>query len=84
MQIQWTSKAFRQLSKIKEKDTKNKIYDSVTELKTWPAPEMDIKKLVNREGYRLRVGRWRVIFDVFNEVKIVEIQEVLKRDEHTY
>jgi mRNA interferase RelE/StbE len=45
---------------------------------------MDIKKLVNREGYRLRVGRWRVIFDVFNEVKIVEIQEVLKRDEHTY
>jgi len=45
---------------------------------------MDIKKLVNREGYRLRVGRWRAIFDVFNEVKIVEIQEVLKRDEHTY
>ena len=84
MQIQWTSKAFRQLNKIKEKDTKTKIFDSVTELTNWPAPEMDIKKLVNREGYRLRVGRWRVIFDVFNEVKIVEIQEVLKRDEHTY
>ena len=84
MQIQWTSKAFRQLNKIKEKDTKTKIFDSVTELANWPAPEMDIKKLVNREGYRLKVGRWRVIFDVFNEVKIVEIQEVLKRDENTY
>ncbi len=25
-------------------------------------PDLDIKKLTGREGYRLRVGEWRVIY----------------------
>jgi mRNA interferase RelE/StbE len=44
-----------------------------------------VKALTNhRYGYRLRVGRYRVLFDYDGEVRIVEIQEVKKRDERTY
>jgi mRNA interferase RelE/StbE len=44
-----------------------------------------VKALVNHAyGYRLRVGRYRVFFYFDGQVKIVEIQEVKKRDEHTY
>jgi len=45
----------------------------------------NIKVLKNHAyGYRLRVGRYQVLFDWQEIVKIVEIQEVKKRDEHTY
>ena len=41
-----------------------------------------VKVLTNhRYGYRLRAGRYRVLFDYDGEVRIVEIQEVKKRDE---
>jgi len=44
-----------------------------------------VKKLVNHEyQYRLRIGDYRVLFDWDGEIKIVEIQEVRKRNERTY
>ncbi len=44
-----------------------------------------VKALTNhRYGYRLRIGHYRVLFDYDGEVRIVEIQEVKKRDERTY
>ena len=41
-------------------------------------------KYANRNGYRLRVGNYRVLFDAETEVRIIEIQEVKKRDSNTY
>jgi mRNA-degrading endonuclease RelE of RelBE toxin-antitoxin system len=35
-------------------------------------------------GYRLRVGNYRILFDWDGGVKIVNIEEVKRRDEHTY
>lgn len=35
-------------------------------------------------GYRLRVGRYRVLFDWEDSINIVHIEEVKKRDERTY
>ena len=35
-------------------------------------------------GYRLRVGNYRVMFNWDGAIRIVEIQEVRKRDERTY
>ena len=35
-------------------------------------------------GYRLRVGRYRVLFDWDRDVRVIEIQEVKKRNGHTY
>lgn len=43
------------------------------------------RALVNHHyGYRLRVGNYRILFDWDGSVKIVSIEEVKKRDEHTY
>lgn len=46
---------------------------------------LDIKALRNhRYDYRMRVGRYRVFFDDKEQVRIIAIQEVKKRDNRTY
>jgi mRNA interferase RelE/StbE len=49
-------------------------------------PAVDnVKALTNhKHGYRLRVGRYRVLFDWDAEISIVDIEEVKIRDDHTY
>ena len=42
----------------------------------------DVKKLPGRDGYMLRVGRYRVIFD--EDVTTVLALTVVKRDSQTY
>lgn len=54
-------------------------------LAEWPGAH-NVKALTNREDYRLRIGRYRVLFLVqpTGEVVIFKIVEVKKRDENTY
>jgi mRNA interferase RelE/StbE len=80
-QILWRTKALRQLRKIKSQKEKETIYDAVETLGLFPNCT-NIKKLSDRDDYRLRVGKWRIIFTAAAE--IVCIEEVKKRDEHTY
>ena len=81
--IKWHVKALKQLRKIDRKDNAA-IRRAVDGLAAMPACS-GVKALTNHEyGYRLRVGRYRVLFDFDGEVRIVEIQEVRKRDDHTY
>jgi len=79
--IRWRPKALRQIRKIKDQQDKETIYDAVSSLRNFPNCR-NIKKLKAREEYRLRVGRWRVIFTELLE--ILYIEEVRKRDESTY
>lgn len=45
----------------------------------------NIKALINHEyGYRLRVGGYRVFFDLDGAVSIVSVEELRKRDERTH
>ena len=72
------------MSKIGDASDRNAVYDAVGTLADWPVSR-NVKTLTNNKyAYRLRVGRFRVLFDVGESVRIVEIQEVKKRDEHTY
>lgn len=80
-QILWRTKALRQLRKIKSQKEKETIYDAVETLGLFPNCT-NVKKLSDRDDYRLRVGKWRIIFTAASE--IVCIEEVKKRDEHTY
>ena len=81
-EIHWTVKALRELRKIKDQKEQEKIYDAVSGLKNFPNCR-NIKKLKGYENlYRLRVGRWRVIFS--EEITIITIQKVKKRNERTY
>jgi mRNA-degrading endonuclease RelE of RelBE toxin-antitoxin system len=81
--INWTPKAAKQLRKL-DKQAQGPIRDAVTKLATMPNCQ-NVKALTNHEsGYRLRVGNYRVLFDWDGQIKIVEINEVSKRDERTY
>ena len=81
--IEWTTKALRQARKLPPAEQGN-IADAVETLQHWPDVEQ-VTALVGKLGYRLRVGRYRVLFTVHAGIPlIVRIEEVKKRDEHTY
>ena len=81
--VEWLSKAEKQLWSIPQHMVKA-IIVAVQQLVDWPDCR-NVKALVGREGYRLRVGRYRVLFTIHEgEVRIIQIEEVRKRDERTY
>ena len=62
-----------------------RIIDAVESLAQWPDVP-NVKALSDRDDYRLRVGRYRVLFRVTpsGDVTVILIEEVKKRDERTY
>ncbi|RJP82271.1 MAG: type II toxin-antitoxin system RelE/ParE family toxin [Desulfobacteraceae bacterium] len=84
-EILWHNRARKQIKKIPV-HYREAILESVDQLTIFPKCEqLDIKELKSHKyDYRLRVGRYRVLFNYANVVKIIEIQEVKKRDERTY
>lgn len=82
--VKWENKALKQLDKIASHDTRKEVKNGVTALLNWPDVK-NIKKLTDHKyNYRLRIGRYRVFFDIENAVKIIHIEEVKKRDDRTY
>lgn len=84
-EIKFTSKAIKNLSKV-DKRYYEAIKRKILILANFPNVELDIKKLQGEaDCYRLRVGRYRIIFEWIDGVpKIIEIQAIVKRDEQTY
>ena len=82
--IIWNKRALKQLRKAPAK-IKGAIITAVEDFPTADGWQ-NVRSLTNHQYmYRLRVGRFRVFFDVEqNEVKIYLVQEVKKRDERTY
>jgi len=57
-----------------------RITDKINQLGYNPDdPGLDVKKLEGESGWRLRVGRWRVIFDRHELVKIIAIEKIGSR-----
>jgi len=82
--IDWQAKAYKQLHKIRSRKVREGIYDAVDSLRNWPVCQ-NVKALTSHEyGYRMRVGDWRILFDVKDRIRIITIQEVKKRNEYTY
>ena len=68
MQIILSKDAVKSLKKINEPDY-TRIKNAIKKI-----PIGDIKRLVNASSaYRLRVGDWRVLFDMSDTIKINEI-----------
>lgn len=81
--IKWARKASKQLMKLNKAD-QGRIYDAASKLSAMPNVQ-NVKSLAaNKYGYRLRVGNYRVLFDWDGAIKIVNIEEVRRRDERTY
>ena len=67
-----SDKVIKSLSKIPEKD-KNKIYFAIDNLKKDPIMGLNIRSLKgDLGGYRLRVGDYRIIYNLdFNIIQII-------------
>lgn len=42
-------------------------------------PQHDVRKLSGRSGYRLRVGTWRIIYEIDDTVRIIAVEDVVQR-----
>jgi mRNA-degrading endonuclease RelE of RelBE toxin-antitoxin system len=84
-EIIWHNRARKQMKRIPA-HYREAIFESVDRLVVFPrCEELDIIELKNhRYGYRMRVGRYRVMFNHEHDIKIIEIREIKKRDERTY
>ncbi|MDH2235408.1 type II toxin-antitoxin system RelE/ParE family toxin [Pigmentiphaga sp. GD03639] len=82
--INWMKKARKQLATVGTQKAREAIVDAVSTLVDLPNAQ-NVKALTKHQcGYRLRVGKYRVLFDADHEIRIVEVQEVKKRDDQTY
>ena len=78
MQINIRRSAIKDLKKINYKN-REKIHLKIAELKNFPNIS-NLKKLTNFEpAYRLRVGDYRILFDVLDNG--IEIGRILNRKE---
>lgn len=67
MEIELRKPAMKDLDKINLKD-KERILNSIGSLKNFPTYYSNIKHLVASDfAYRMRVGNYRILFDVIND-----------------
>lgn len=69
--IQFSNQAYKELEKINEPFYTN-IKNAIINLTQNPRPQ-GCKKLRGRAGYRIRVGNYRVIYDIFDNELIIDI-----------
>lgn len=80
----FSSKAQKSFLKLDKKLAKQ-VADAIRKLQKNPRVP-GTKKLENAPvaSYRYRVRNWRILFDIDEEQKILEILDIRKRDEKTY
>jgi mRNA interferase RelE/StbE len=61
--------AFKYINRLNEPD-KSRIMNALKKLESEP-PQGDIKNLAGRNGYRLRVGKYRILFDIIDSSIVV-------------
>ena len=76
-EIQYKKTAIKALAKINE-PYYGAILEAIEKLSDNPRP-IGCKKLTGRSGYRIRVGTYRIIYDVIDSHLIVEIVNVGSR-----
>ena len=85
VKVVWSKRASKHLLKIDKRYQKT-IYQKVGELVAFPLVTLDIKKLQgNANHYRLRIGDYRVLFELIDgEPVVLAIKEVARRTTSTY
>lgn len=77
-QIKWTNSAKKELKKL-DKKVIPRLIDAIDELAKNPYPQ-GVKKIVNSENnYRIRVGDYRIIYQVISNTLIIYIVKVGSR-----
>ena len=69
--LNFSKQAFKELEKINE-PYYSSIKQAITNLTKNPRPQ-GYKKLKGRDGYRIRVSSYRVIYNIFDKQLIIDI-----------
>ena len=80
MEIRTTTHASRQIRKLPA-EVRGSINDAIDTLALWPDVE-NVKRLTGRNDFRLRVGRYRIIFEV--TANVIWVTQIRIRDDRTY
>ncbi len=72
-EIIFTDTSLKQFKKL-EKDIQERIIKSLERIRI--RPEVHIKKLVGDPGYRLRVGEYRVIIDIYKDKLVILVIKI--------
>ena len=73
-ELKYRQKAIKALSKINEPHY-TAIIAAIDKLVENPRPH-GYKKLTGRNGYRLRAGTYRIIYDIFDKELVIEIVNI--------
>ena len=75
-QVVFTKQVVRMLRKL-PRNTAHLIREKINEIATDPyAVHNNVTKLVGRPGYRLRVGDWRVIYELQDKQLVMLVMKV--------
>jgi mRNA interferase RelE/StbE len=77
-EIQWRSSTQKDLRRLPPHEVA-RIVAAVTELATEPFPHGSQKLAGSEQTYRIRIGDYRVVYEVLAEERRVEIQRVRHR-----
>lgn len=66
-----TKKTQKQLDSLPD-NIVNPIITAISELENNPRPN-GCKKLKGRDGYRIRIGNYRVIYEIFDDKLIIDV-----------
>ncbi len=73
--IRYTADAIKVLRRM-PRNTANIIRQKIEEVARNPANARNVKKLKGREGFRLRIGDWRVVYALEAEVLILIVIDI--------
>lgn len=71
------------LRKAKREDRK-RLLEALGKLQQGDTQGLKIKKLVNSQLYRTRIGDFRITFSVDKKLKTLVVESVQRRNESTY
>lgn len=78
--IEYTHVAAKSLKKAPA-DVAKRLMSAIVELAESPHQMTGVKKLTAREGYRLRVGDWRILYTVHNDILTILVLNIGNRKE---
>jgi mRNA interferase RelE/StbE len=85
--IEVSPSAYRDLQKLTERISKSdfeRIREAIRSLSEEPRPD-GVRKIKGAErSFRVRVGNYRVIYDMYDSEKLVVLIQVSRRNENTY
>ena len=76
--IQWRSSTTKDIRSLPQQDVA-RVIEAVKELADNPLPHGSRKLSGAERMYRIRVGDYRVIYEVLNQSRIVEVQRIRHR-----